>query len=539
MKHRSRRFTALVAPGIAAIVALQLVAPSVVQAQDSSGDDVELPTLDAYPASGKLAPASGYFENEGACRLSMVPRRSEASALGCAFEDTTLGFKLADTIELAGGGIGIEASFARGTSGAFALDHIMRGYRAGMNAEATLAAIGLDAKLLDGRLEWESRISWSREWEVPVADSPIRPLRLSEDTGAASEHRIKATLIDSPGVTWSVEGKYSTADAGYRPFYVSLPDRLFATEGETTRLDTRLAIDGWNLRAGFSTIDNTFLSSRRNALSVSKGGITARWTERRGQSSWTGHDQSGRWTETASRTYGLDVSTFELAPMLAMADEGFASLLPKTLTLELETKTIDRFDGGNASGYRSKGVSALGLWTTPIGDTIISFRNDRAKGSDRFGRSTDGSETFLLVSHTLYLGDWSVDLDYISNREASRSLRALRDGSNVGSFGVGARYARKGMPTIDLRIGRDTMDISSAEGALQLHDRSLRAEAEVNFTPWLQRKLDRTDMELRLSMRWDFDNSGYELALFDEIIDSEFEATQGRGALLTFVMQLQ
>lgn len=522
--------------GIAGICAMQIVPLSAVRAQES--DDVVLPPTSPVLSIAGQEPkeAAAYVDNDGACKISMVPRDSEASALGCAFEDTSVGITLAEVFSVDDSSVEVETSFARATSGAFALDHIMRGYREGMNAETTLASMGVDASLFDGRLEWESKISWSRAWEVPVAASPMRPARISEETGTASEHRIKATLIEQPSLKLTVEGRYTRADEGYRPYYVTLPDRLFAAEGETARLDTRLDVGDWKLKAGTSTVDNPYFHNKRMSLSASRSGVTLRWSERSGASNLAFGGSSDRRSETASRTYGIDLSTFELAPMIAIEDEGIASLVPKTLTVELQTKTIDRFSAGNTSGFTSKGWSVFGLWTTPLGDTIVNFSTAKAEGTDYLGEPYRARESFMMLSHSFYLGDWTFDLDYVSNRDAERNLAAPSDSSDLASFGIGARYSAKGMPTIDLRIGRDTMDISSAEGALRLRDRSLRAEAEIDLTPWLQRKLERDDMQLKLEMQWDFDNSGYEFLLFDDVIDSEFTRTQGRGALLSFNM---
>lgn len=496
----------------------------------------------ASPVKTPFGQADGIapvIKSEGACAPGAISRPTEASSLGCAFEDTTLGFTARQSVNLADALIGIELQVGRGTSGGLSLDHTMRGFRRGLNSEATLTNIAVDGKFLDGRVEWKSGFSWTREWQAPIAQSSIQPLRIDETSGSASTHSVKIKLIDQPSFKWSLEGETTQATDSYRPFYVSLPERLFAAEGSMARANTRLQLAGWNLRAAYSSIDNRYIANERRSLSVSRSGVTVRWQDRQGQTKAGSEIFTDRQTRTLEQSFGLDLDAFGLVPMIAMEDAGLASLVPKTISFEIGKRDTFRTSFGQRGLIESNYLSAFGLWTTPLGDTILNFRIDSEEGHTPLGKAHKGSESFFMISHGFQIGNWSLDLDYVTSSDARGDALVARDGSAIASFGVGVRYASKGKPSIDFEIGSDNFDVTLSDGGFRLRDRSLRAEMEVNFTPWLQQVTQRDDMRLRFDLRWDFENSGYEFTVFDEIIDRSFESQQNRGALLTFVMDLK
>ena len=519
---------------------LALMALPVFAAQ-AQAENVVITQLPSAPRQmllqGEEPHTRAIIHTDDACKLSAIQRDSEASALGCAFEDATLGFALTDELEIPSATFKVTSSFARGTSGAFALDHIMRGYRRGMNAETTLATVGLGTKLLDDRFEWSSKLSWSRNWDVPVAPAPFAPFRLNEETGSASEHNFKARLIDRRDLKWSLEGQWQTASEGYKPYHASVPDRLFAIEGDRSMLKTSLDIGKWRLRASRQTTDNRFLSSESNKLSIGRGGITFDAKRRVSETNPAvvgGSTQSRQWRND----YAVTFDTFTLLPLVAIEDTGLASLVPKMLTLEASDAQIERHRAAGLQTLNRRSIGGFALWTTPLGDTILNLRSERETGEGAGFASQSGTDTFFMVSHSFGLGDWSIDLDYVANSNSTSRAAILSDGSDFGSYGISARYAAKGRPRIELSLGRDSFDILAAEGDLRLRDRSLRAQAEVDFTPWLQSKLERDDMRLNLQMQWDFDDSAYEFTLFDEVIDSEFTRSQARGFLINFSMDL-
>lgn len=525
-----------------------LATPALAQEAQDGTDEVQEPIeVTTYNPQGSalafsLLPAEGLsptFRSEGRCAFSAIDRSSSASALGCAFEDSSLGIGTRKTLELGDTELGVKVSVGRGTSGAFALDHTMLGYRRGLNAEATLASVALDGKLLDRRIEFESRLSWSREWHTPVAQAPILPLRIDERTGSASNHRLKFNMLDQPGLKWSVEGRLMQASEDYRPYYVTLPDRLFAPQGGMASLDTRLQLSDWQLSAGMSSYDNSFVATDRLRAAVSYGGVTLRWSQRDAQSALDNPLLAGRSTATRDREFGIDLDAYTLVPLIAFEETGLASLVPKMLSFDLGERAVTRTTATGNGEIDGTWFSLFGMWTTTLGDTVVNYRADRERGFTAFGSPHEGRRSFLMLSHGVRVANWLFDVDYISTSDASGDALIFSEGMSLGSIGFGARYERKGRPSIDFRIGRDNLDVNSGDGALRLLDNSLRAELEIDFSAWLQKVTRRDDIQLRLDMQWDFDDSGYEFRLLDEVIDREFRARQGRGALVTYVKQLQ
>ncbi|MHA6333250.1 hypothetical protein ACXYL9_06150 [Qipengyuania sp. CAU 1752] len=243
-------------------------------------------------------------------------------------------------------------------------------------------------------------------------------------------------------------------------------------------------------------------------------------------------------SQTHRNELSVDLDTFTLLPLVAIEDTGWASLVPKMLTLEFSDTRLDRFRDAGIVEVTRTAIGGLAYWTTPLGDTIVNFRNEREFASGPGFAPQSGSDNFLLVSHTLPIGEWSIDLDYVASRNATRRSSLLSDGSDLGSYGISARYAPEHMPHVKLSLGRDNFNVLAADGDLRLRDRSLRAKADIDFSPWLQRKLQRDDIELGYQFQWDFDNSAYELYLLDEIIDTELNYEQSRGFLFTFAMKL-
>lgn len=523
-------------------IARLCIVPATAAAQDDAGEAViELPSQPVTITSptGRLADrfVLPILTTESACGRDAIMPGTVADAMGCAFTDTTAGLRFGHELAADAVTLGTELSVARGTRGAFALDHQIHGFRRGLNAETTLGSLALNVSLLDGAIEATSKTSWSSNWEVPVAAPPLLPRRYNEKTGFAHEHQLKLRLIDGDRVRWTIGGKLSNADSGYHPYNASLPDRLFAIEGSRRSFDTQLDLGDWRFKLHAGTIENRFMASDTAKISASHGGFTLAAMQRSSRSEF-GLADALRSSILERRRLSLDINFFELFPLVATDDTGWGSLLPKLATFEFEEARIDRSGPTGRNTRDRSGFAAMALWSTPLGDTIVNVR--RESEADRSAADPgSGSDTFLLVSHSFPIGDWSVDLNYMKTRNTVLDGVVVSDDTSMGSFGIGARYAKKGMPQLRLSLGRDDVDLDSSQGDLQLRDRSLSAKAEVDFTPWLQRVAGRDDIRLTLDARWDFENRAYELTFLDEVIDREIARSQSRGLLLNFSMKLR
>ena len=222
-------------------------------------------------------------------------------------------------------------------------------------------------------------------------------------------------------------------------------------------------------------------------------------------------------------------------PSIAIDDTGWKSLVPKLLTIEA-TKTEKRRPDLPGEELRTRSaIGGNGYWSTPIGDTLLDLRFEN-QASSSFGKT--GSDLFVFANHSFKISDWSVDLDYFTSRnDFSRGITAP-DNTKLASYGITARYSRKELPKLEFRLGRDNLGFHTGNGDIKFRDQSLRAQAEIDFTPWLRKKLNREDVQLMLELQYDFERSSYQLLLLDELVDSDFDKVRNRGILVSFSMQL-
>lgn len=537
-----------------ALVALYLAGPQPLEAQGrwpdagkeaaDAGEDEHGELARLVAASTRLAPADDEARIEldlrrgFDCGRDSIRPTTTADALGCDFTNTTAGFSYSDSWSNDLASLGARVEVSRGTAGAFALDHQMRGFAKDFNSETLVSNLGLQGSLFEDRVEFDAKTSWSRSWDVPVVMAPLDPHRLNETSGTATQLRVKTRIVDQPGLKWSIEGKVSQMDADYRSYRAPVHNRLLVAQGNSASLSTLLDVAGWRLKASSSNLETRYLDSETIKFSAGRSGMTVSASRRTSAVRADSIGASLASQRSVRSQVAIDFDMHTLMPLVAIDDTGWKSLLPKLLTLEA-TRT-DKYGFGALGGTESTQASfgGQGYWSTPLGDTLVNLRFEKLTGVRPGNVTQSGSDLFVFVNHSFKLDDWSIDLDYFTSRNASvRGLSAVDD-TILDSYGVTARYAHKDMPRLELRLGRDNLGFDTGGGDLRLRDQSLRAEAKVDFTPWIRKRLQRDDVNLALHAQYDFDESSYQLLLLDQLIDSNLEQFMTQGILLNFSMSL-
>ena len=92
---------------------------------------------------------------DGACGHADMRLANAGDAIGCPFDDTTIGLTLASQFEAEGNSFKLRTAFARESDAGLVLDRQFGDYLPGTSGEVTIATVALDSSLLDERLSLE------------------------------------------------------------------------------------------------------------------------------------------------------------------------------------------------------------------------------------------------------------------------------------------------------------------------------------------------------------------------------------------------
>lgn len=476
---------------------------------------------------------------DGACGHADMRLANAGDAVGCPFDDTTIGLTLASQFEAEGNSFRVRTAFARESDAGLVLDRQFGDYLPGTSGEVTIATLALDSSLLDERLSLESEIGWSRSWRTPIANSPLQPLRTAEHAGWAQSHRIEARLLDGKGAKWTVDASYRTSAGNYRPVALAAPLQLFAIGGDELAIGSKARLGGWSIAGSWRQHSNAYFDSHRWKGSLGRSG----WSLSYARSATASHGitlqgLSSNQARLERDKVGLDVMPLALFPQLAAEDGVLASLAPLSLSLEFGRHRRERYSEPGVRYFDGHSFSAVGVWSTMLGDTLLTYeREEQWEQPTSPGARLQVDET-ILVDHSIQLGDWSLGGNVMLTGGNSSGNPQERDGNRMTFFGASAKYRTDGGPELSIGVGRDAMDFEIDGGSLKFSDRTTRIDAMLDLSSLLNRKLDRDDMHLRLDARLDLGGESYEFRFLDEVIDSDFERLSSQGVLLTFGMKL-
>lgn len=508
----------------------------------ASEEEVVLPLGSSAPNSKaeslELLPV---VRSDGACRIGSSAERGIGDPIGCAFDDTTLGLTVASSLQGETSAVALKSAFARRSDAGFTLDRQFNDYMPGTSGETMLATAGLEVDLLDGQVKLASELGWSQSWRTPIANSTLQPIRVDQRSGTAQAHKLDIALVDEPKRKWSVEANYRNSAGEYRPVSMGLPMQLFGSSGAELGVATRGKLADWTVSGSWRSSRNDYFASERWKASVGYSGISLQIKRDRSETQNTASDLFVISPSSSARTQvSVDVIPMSILPQLALAQDGWGAFVPLTFSAGLGWRERQRYSSGELLSFAGSSLSLMGVWSSPIGDTLVTFdRESQKAGAGNFSTQSQADQT-VLVDHSFSTGNWTLGGNMMLTRSRSDAAEGLatRDSNDMLFFGVSASYREKNGTEFAVSIGRDAMTFDNDGGSLRFTDRTTRLEAWIDLSKMLHSRLDRDDIHLRLEARVDLGGSGYEFRFLDEIIDSEFETLASQGVLLTFGMKL-
>lgn len=487
--------------------------------------EVRLDSAPAIPADDRLA-IEPILRTGSECGARQAVRAPLSGTLACPYAANSQGIAMAPQFDLPDGRIRFTLGFARGTDGALSLGRQLQRTNPARQREATLAILGTEANLFGGRLEFGSTIGWSRSWERDIVPSPAFQNHLREEAGFSQRHTLKALILDRPDLRWRAEGTLARAGEDFRTDSIYWNSTPLMGQGNETSLSTRLTMGEFDLRASYADRGNFLSQGISRKLSLGYSGISLGYLQRSGRT--IPNDMYPvALSQSRSETTSLEIDLFSLAPMIAMGDSGWASLLPKQFTLSRTRRDVTR--PGNALRPQTSrtGIGLFGMWDTPLGDTLVDFSQDRL--ADGFGNPIERTSQ-LLVSQGFSINSWRISLDMLSMR-----TRAA-DHDDDATLYYGASLARKfaSGAKVKLEFGRDSLSFGGIESDFALRDKSHKVKFELDLSAPLQRKLENSSAFLTLAAQWRLNRSDYQLRFLDELIDSGTDGFARQGVLATF-----
>lgn len=471
-----------------------------------------------------------------------------AAPVGCVFGLTTLGVKF--SLEKSSGPtkIAIDGFASRGSRGSLDMDRILQPRNIGLAEETTLFGVQSKAEFLDGAIAVENTMIWSRNWSSPQHEpSLLVPARLDTRSGYAQSHRISVKPIDRKKLSWSITLDYASASAEFLPRDVRNPYQIAAFAGSRTAIASKLKRG--DVRFSAKTAGQTFPFGRAGTDSVGLGfkGIELTYKRRTSETAPFAVFAAIPVTQSLRRQFDIDANLYELAPAIAV-DESFpAIMLPKMFRASFERGYIRQ--GANplaggladaASAFHESSRHALdlmGMWETPLGDTLINYRRENRMGVT--GTARDQRDTMLMATHSFRTGKFRVSLDATVMR--SRTTSKSTSTSNSAFFGGSVRYELPGKLNFDMKIGRDYSTYDLDGGFLSNRDTSLRIEAGLDLSEAV-RKVIGPGTKLRVDYRQRASRNsfayGSEIGDFPGLLKGGTDFVRRSAFLVTFSMKL-
>lgn len=460
------------------------------------------------------------------CGASSGSRVFAANATYCPFAEHSAGLNISQRIDLPDGRIVTRLGVARGSDGALSLDRQMLRSQPAIARETSLLTFAAETHLFDGRVQLGSEIGWSRSWERDIAGAPLLPMPANELNGVSQRHTILLKPIDTGALQWTLSGKLSRTSDDFRTANIFQIGNFLMGRGAEDEVSSRFRSGRLRLSGRLASARTDYSSRLTRKVSVAYGGVGIALSQRDGE---TFPQPGGFITRSRStgRQVSLDLDLFELAPIAAMSDSGLSQVLPKQLSISLDRRVTERPDSLLRPFDRRETIDLFGMWTTPLGDTVIDVSRDRLL--DRSGQIISRGQQ-LLVSHSAQVRRWTVSLDLLAMR--TRGLAGDEDNNAYYNFGLSRRIA--GGAAIKFEFGRDAQSFGGAASDFALNDKSQRVKLELDLSQVVQKRFSTPSMHLTLGLQLRLSNSSYELRYLDEVIDSGSEGFARQGALVSF-----
>lgn len=506
---------------LGAMVCALLVPASAALAQANAPT---LPEGGALPAPQAIA-ADPVVRGARECGLSPTGSAGVPAWRPCPFAANSIGLNLARQVDLPDGQLTVRFGFARGNDAALSLDQQLRRSSASFR-EGTLLTMGSEARLLNGRLRLTSDIAWSRTREIGPGRPRDQLTPLREENGFSQRHGFEFAAIAQPGLRWQIDGAITRTSQDFRTDSVFGVGTLLAGDGDSDRIATRLDVGKLKLRASLADMRTIVSQNSTRSLSLGYGGVSLSLVKRRGQT-LPQEGFAGSLARTSGTSVALDFDLLALAPMTVSQGKGLAVLLPQQFTLTADQREVERPGSALRPMTMRNSLGAFGLWTTPLGDTMIDYTRERLR--DPLGNGIERSSQ-LMINHTMKLGGWGVRLDLLSLK--TRAANGDDDSTLYYSAAL-SRNFRSGA-RLKLELASDAQSFGGLASDFTLRDKSHRAKLELDLSEPLQRRLANPSVHFTLAAQVRLNNSGYQLRFMDEVIDRGNDGYARQGVLASF-----
>ena len=495
--------------------------------------------LAAEPATLSSAPApleppsfsvEALDQDGAACGQSPAAGAGQNGFTRCLFDDVALGINLSLRGKTEFGSFESYAVFARSSEGPMApWRQLTAPQRPGLGLESTVALAGANASLLDDRVKLTSALGWSEQWYASLTDTPLAPMRRDAVGASAMLQRVELTLSERPGLRWSMSGEYAKVGEDFSAPYTLLVGKTeFYLPGERMHLATALNLKRLRLTASLDDYSASFGASRSQRFSITYDGLSLAVSQRRSNVS-TEVLGPGRSSETAG--YSINAE-FDLASVTAR-HKGLTALLPTMLSLNLSSTRTDSLLGSGISSTQRDAWQLYGSWETPLGETSLGYQY-QTKRYLTLSRPTS-VDRFYQASHTVRWNGWRVGVDVTAMNRSAQGLRGFDDTSY--SFSQSLAYSRLTGPEFSLRVGQEQSRMAFNDGSYATRQDSRRITLSLDLTAWLRKRLDRSDIHLRLDYRHRFEANTEEFEFIDDVLEQYRDRNRRQGILLTYGMR--
>lgn len=466
------------------------------------------------------------------CGQSM-PLFATGGGTQCAFDSATRGARVTTSQETGFGSLESYAIIARTVTGAFTPDQLLVAPTVRSSQATSFFMAGFKGSALDNRLRLTAEFASTAQVVDQLRSSDWALADSTRKSGSLAQVRMDATLIDRPGLKWSLAGDYRAVSDDYSVGRSSDLMRYFAMPGTRLVLSSRARVGALGLNAGVEASRTPFGTSSMRKAGLDFQGIALNVRSRSANASPI---EGSALLDSRTRTDAvyLDIDSATLAGWLFPDVATLPFMVPSSISLAYRSgETKNRFQASSEHyGRTSLGIDAS--WETPLGETGLSYwRDTRAAMSE--GARSWASET-VQVDHSIRRGNWRFGLDAAMTRTRGDGGPAY--GESSLSFGQSIAYSAPNGPEFRLQLGQDRGSTRMADDSYASSDSYSSITASLDLSRYLQARFERPDLRLTLDYRKALDRTESEMSLYDQLVERWDDTYRREGLLLSFGMVL-
>ncbi len=360
----------------------------------------------------------------------------------------------------------------------------------------TAATVGFIDRLFEGRITLSTDVSWAQgelTWIDAGHGGPT--FSATEKAGAARWHRFEARLVDTPELRWLANGELASVDEEYVANAGGRPKQALSIPGERARLWSQFKVWDTALSASLETFSNRSLDRETERLTFEWNDIDISITKWR-------IDRISPMQPSASPLSSEDTKSisFETMPELLLREvvaEGglLAAVVPELVSVDLETGRQIYPLAGGADNLLFE-FQVLLNWSGRLGETTtLYWRNEESAELV----ATPGSiEQLFDVTHTIKRGDLRLGVG-----ASVFDISELSFNDTYVLANLSLAYTPKSGPRINFRLGhsRDEFALDEAGDPWSQRSMSYNLSASVDLSNYVQKTLDRPDLNLKAEYR--------------------------------------